>query len=92
MGWMSPMQLNDDPRRFLDTPHDLHESLLILQEKLFPGFKDKLAEQKVHCLQCEGKTVFEVIIKDTLNLAICDGYIGDPDNVELLHTSEKGNK
>ena len=90
MGWMSPKELNDDPKRFLDTPHNLHESLLSLQEKLFPGFRDKLKEQKVHCLQCEGLGDFEVIIKDTCQPAICDGYIGDPGNIESLHLSDKG--
>ena len=92
MGWMSPKELNDDPKRWLDVPHELHESLLGLQEKLFPGFRSKLTAQKVHCLLCEGKETFEVIIKDTLKPAICDGYIGDPANVDLLHTSEKGSR
>jgi hypothetical protein len=85
MGFMSPRELNDDPRRWLDIPHEFHETLLSLQEKLFPGFKKKLEEQKVHCLECEGVAPFDVIVKDTLEPAICNGYIGDPDNIELMH-------
>ena len=85
MGWMSPKELDDDPRRWLNIPHELHESLLGLMEKLFPGFQKKLEEHKVHCLECEGMKPFEVITKDTLKRATCDGYIGDPDDIELLH-------
>ena len=90
MDWMSPKDLNDDPKRFLDTPHEMHRSLLELQENLFPGFKDKLVEHKVHCLQCEGKEPFEVIIKDTFEPTSCDGYIGEPGNIEFLHTIAVG--
>ena len=89
MGWMSPKQLDDDPRRWLNIPHELHESLLGLMEKLFPGFKKKLEEHKVHCLECEGIKPFEVITKNTLKRATCDGYIGDPSNIELLHLGER---
>ncbi len=89
MGWMSPKELNDNPTRWLDVPHEAHESLLVLMEKLFPGFKKKLEEYKVHCLECEGMKPFEVIIKKTLKPAICDGYIGDSTSIELLHTAER---
>lgn len=92
MGWMSPKELNNNPSRLLDIPHELHESLLEFQENFFPGFKDKLVEQKVHCLQCEGEEPFEVIVKDALEPVSCDGYIGDPGNVELLHTTAVGGK
>ena len=86
MGWMSPKELNDNPRRWLDIPHHLHKVLADFQENLFPGFKEKLKEHKVHCLLCEGKEPFDVIIKDTLKRTKCDGYIGDEGAVELLHT------
>lgn len=89
MGWMSPKELDDNPKRWLDVPHEHHESLLRLMDKFFPGFEKKLEAQKVHCLKCEGHKPFEVIVKDTLKLAICDGYIGDPRNVELLHLDER---
>ena len=92
MGWMSPQDLDDDPKRFLDTPHDLHEDLLEFQEKLFPGFKKKLMEAKVHCLLCEGLETFEVILKDTGEKRVCDGYVGDADNVGSLHVYEKGKR
>ncbi len=87
MGLMSPHDLNDNPRRWLDTPHEVHESLSGLMEKLYPGFAQRLTEAKVHCLLCEYREPFEVIIIATGNPATCDGYIGDLDNVELLHTT-----
>lgn len=90
MGWMSPQQLFDDPKRWLNIPHEHHEVLLQLQEKLFPGFGKKLEEHKVHCLECEGIKPFEVIVKDTLKVTTCNGYIGDPRNVQLLNVKEDG--
>ncbi len=93
-GWMSPKDLNDDPKRWLDVPHDRHDSVLKLQEKLFPGFTQKLQDSKVHCLLCEGKETFEVIIKATSEAQTCNGYIGDssdPENL-LLHTCHKNIK
>ena len=91
MGWMSPQELNDNPKRWLDIPHDLHGSLLDLQEKLFPGFTKKLDDSHVHCFLCNGEQPFEVIIKDTGKLQMCTGYVGDilqPASV-LLHTTDK---
>ena len=91
MGWMSPKDLNDDPKRWLDIPHELHESLLSLQEKLFPGFKEKLNNLNVHCFLCEGRKPFEVIIKDTGELQTCTGYVGTPNEPDgvLLHCEER---
>lgn len=85
MGWMSPKDLNDDPKRWLDIPHELHDSLSGFQEKMFPGFADKLVEAKVHCLECENEKPFEVTIIDTLRPGVCTGYIGDKGNEEFLH-------
>ena len=87
MGFMSPKELNDDPKKWLDVPHELHDSLLKFQEKLFPGFTQKLKEAQVHCFQCEGKETFPVIMKDTFKHQTCDGYIGDIGNFDelLLH-------
>ena len=86
MGWVSPHDLNDDPRRWLDVHHEVHDSLSKLMEKFYPGFAHKLSEAKIHCLQCEGEEPFKVFIMATGNPGICDGYIGDIDNPELLHT------
>ena len=85
MGWMSPKQLNEDPKRWLDTPHESHEPLLEFMEVLYPGFKEKLRSSSVHCLECEGEKPFEVVTRDTLETKLCTGYIGEPGNVELLH-------
>lgn len=90
MGWMSPNDLNDNPKRFLDIPHEMHKVLLEFQEKLFPGFKARLEKQKVHCLECEGEKPFEVVVIATSEETICDGYIGDKGSVEFLHTVGKG--
>jgi len=87
-GLMSPQELNNDPKRWLDVPHELHEQLLkLMDECLFPGFKKKLEEEHVHCFKCEGKDEFPVIILKTKEGKLCTGLIGDvtkPDSV-LLH-------
>ena len=90
-GWMSPQNLNDDPKRWLDIPHDMHDELLKFQEKLFPGFTQKLNDSKVHCFLCEGKEPFAVTIVATGEDQTCNGYIGDSsDPVSLLlHTVKK---
>lgn len=82
MDYMSPQELNDDPKRWLDVPHELHESILQLQEKLFPGFTQKLKDANVHCLLCEGRSTFEVYVKPTGKRQICDGYVGDTSKPE----------
>ncbi len=86
MKMMSPRDLNTDPRRWLDVPHELHSAVLGLQEKIFPGFTEKLREGKIHCLECDGYEPFVVVIKSTNKPATCDGYVGDTDSEVLLHT------
>ncbi len=88
MGFMSPQQLNDDPKRWLSVPHELHDSLSKLQERMFPGFAQCLVEAKVHCLQCEGEKPFEVTVIENGKPGVCTGYIGDGGNVELLHVKD----
>ena len=39
---MTPADLNRQPERWPDVPQEFYESLLGLQEKLFPGFPVKL--------------------------------------------------
>lgn len=82
--FISPQQLNDEPSRWLSVPHIMHESLGKFQELMFPGFKQKLVDENIHCLECEGEKPFEVITTDTLEEKLCTGYIGVPGNVELL--------
>ena len=86
---ISPEQLNADPTQWLDVPHDLHESLLNLMERVYPGFEKVLQDRSIHCLKCEGKEPFEVLLKDTFKYATVDGYIGEPDNIEELHTADR---
>lgn len=84
MPFMSPKELNDDPKRWLNVPHELHESLLFLQEKLFPGFTQKLEHANVHCFLCEGHGTFEVFVTTVGRFQTCTGYVGDikdPDNL-----------
>ena len=88
MGFMSPQQLNDDPKQWLNVPHELHDSLSGLQEKFFPGFAKKLTEAKVHCLECENEKPFEVIRVDSGTPGICTGYIGDKGSVVLLNIKD----
>ena len=88
MPFMSPQQVNDDPKEWLSIPHELHESLLKLMEKLFPGFQEKLKSANIHCLDCEGHKPFKVILKDTGKEAMCTGYVGTPQNVELYSTGK----
>lgn len=84
MGWMSPREMNDDASRWLAVPHELHEALLPLQEKLFPGFVDRLAQARVHCLRCEGEQPLRTILRDTGEVRLCTGYVGEPGNPERL--------
>jgi len=91
MGFISPKQLNDDPKLWLSIPHVLHDVLSKLQERMFPGFAQRLIGAKVHCLQCENEEPFEVITISNGEPGVCTGYIGDKGNVELLrinHTSD----
>ena len=84
MGWMSPRELNDDPERWLNVPHELHESLLTLQEKLFPGFNQKLKDANVHCFLCEGSKTFEVFVTTVGRVQVCTGYVGDINDMDNL--------
>ncbi len=88
MGFISPKQLNDDPKLWLSIPHKLHNGMLEFQERLFPGFTERLSEAKIHCLSCEGEEPFEVIIIDGGKPGTCTGYIGDKNNVELLRVDD----
>ena len=84
MHLMSPRQLNADPHRWLSVPHELHDSLLKLQEKMFPGFTQKLKDEKVHCFLCEGRKPFEVFVPKVDKVQLCTGYVGDPDDIDNL--------
>ncbi|KKN86995.1 hypothetical protein LCGC14_0262640 [marine sediment metagenome] len=86
--FMSPQQLYDNPKRWLNVPHVMHESLLKFQEWMFPGFSQKLVDGNIHCLECEGEKPFEVITLDTFEEKLCTGYIGVPGNVELLRLTD----
>jgi hypothetical protein len=88
--WMSPRELNDNPEKWLNIPHELHEVLRSLQEKMFPGFVQKLEDKQVHCLECDGHEPFAVYVVTEGKTRLCDGYVGstdDPDNL-LLHTKD----
>lgn len=82
MGLISPNQLNEDPKLWLNVPHELHDSLGKLMERLFPGFHEKLED--IHCLECEGLRPFKVVTKDTLETKLCVGYVGKPEKVEFM--------
>lgn len=84
MSWMSPRELNEDPKRWLGVPHELHKSLGSLQERMFPGFKKKLKARNIHCLECDGDSPFEVMVRATEEIKMCVGYVGVVGNVEYL--------
>ena len=91
---ISPKQLDDDPKRWLSVPHELHDSLLKLQEKLFPGFTQNLRDAHVHCFLCEGGKPFEVFVISAGKVQTCTGYVGDinyPDSI-LLNCVDGKNK
>ena len=90
MHMVSPRELSEDPRKWLSVPHELHEQLLSLQEMLFPGFTQKLEDDKIHCLECEGIQPFRILTADTLEPGTCTGWIGEKDNVVFLHTVREG--
>lgn len=81
---ITPRQLDDEPERWLSVPHELHEPLLKLQEKMFPGFTQKLRDKKIHCFLCEGRKPFEVFIPKAGKVQLCTGYVGDPGDPDNL--------
>lgn len=85
-GFMSPADLDREPTRWLNIPHEMHETLLKLMDKMFPGFTKKLEELHIHCFQCEGDDDCPVVIANTMEEKICVGYIGEktePDSILL---------
>lgn len=88
--WMSPQELNDDPKRWLDVRHELHESVLALMENVFPGFKQKLIDLHIHCFECEGKKPIEAMTIDKLKSVLVTGWIGEPGSPDImLHIVEQ---
>lgn len=87
---MSPRDLDNDPKRWLNVPHELHATLLSLQEKMFPGFEQKLKDAEVHCLECEGHEPFPVWVITEDKMMLCIGYVGNPNDRDnlLLHTAD----
>ena len=77
MSFISPQQVYDDPKRWLDVLHELHPQLLELMSALFPDFPEKL--KGIHCLQCEGKEPFTVYLRDGLQERLCTGYSEYPE-------------
>ena len=90
MGFISPQELYDDPKKWLSVPHELHDSVRKLMDKVFPepSFSQKLIEEHVHCLECDGLKPFEVITTDTLEVKLCTGYVGEPGNIKLLNLKD----
>ena len=82
MGFVSPQQVYDDPKRWLEVLHEVHEPLLNLMQVLFPDFEGKL--QGIHCLCCEGQEPFEVYTRDTFQRKLVTGYIDQAQDGEPL--------
>ena len=79
MSLVSPQQVYDDPPKWLDVVHEVHESLLALMGQLFPDFPTKLEELGIHCLPCEGKETFIVYVRPTLEKRRVTGYVEKPE-------------
>lgn len=86
MSFISPKQLDDDPKLFLSIPHELHKMVIDFQDMILPGFKQKLIDQKIHCLECDGEDAFAVFNRVTGKTEEVVGYIGDKKNPESFRT------
>jgi len=85
--FISPDNLNENPKQWLSVPHEMHESLSGLMSKIYDlNWKEKLDKHSVHCFDCEGIPGVPCIAND--KRAICNGFIGssiiDPNS--LIHT------
>jgi|GEM_PF-4710297 len=83
---ISPQQVYDDPKQWLDVLHEVHDILLPVMEMMFPDFPEKL--KGIHCLRCEGKEPFQVYLKDTWEPRLCTGYIEGPEPLLRLEEAK----
>jgi len=88
MGFVSPQQVIDDPKQFLKIPHEMHKVLGKLLERLSPGFKQKLVDQKIHCVECDGIAPIFVLDEKHQRVVKLIGYVGDVDRPELYMTEK----
>ena len=89
-GFMSPQEVHDEPSRWLDVPHEMHESLDGLMSRIFSDWEGKLND--IHCLKCENEEPFVVYQRKGLIHVVpklCTGYlVGDDGQVSLYHLSD----
>lgn len=85
MRLISPQHLYDNPKEWLNVPHELHESLLRLMSHIFPNFKNKLKELGCHCFVCEDKPVIHLT-----NGTQIIGYVERPEKLLNIHHAECG--
>lgn len=83
MGWISPQQLYDDPKLWLDIPHQFHESLMKLMAKLFEDWPTVFDAAEIHCFACEDRE--SIPLSDG---SMITGYINQPER--LLHIAKGG--
>lgn len=83
MGWMSPNELKENPEKWLDIPHELHESIFSLMQMMYDdGFE---VPKHIHCLECEGHEPFDVISPE--GPGIVTGYKDVEGGEPLLYVS-----
>ncbi len=85
MGLISPNELRADPKKWLDIPHELHESLGSLMQKMYEG-EGGFDLTDIHCLKCEGYENLAVITPD--GPGIVTGYCYDENGEPLLRIAE----
>lgn len=74
---VSPQQVYDDPAKWLNVVHEVHEMLMGIMDAVFPDFREKLAG--IHCLECEGEAPFVVYDPaEGMKAKLCTGYVDDP--------------
>ena len=74
---LSPQEVYDEPFRWLNVPHGMHESLGKLMPLMFEDWESKLTD--VHCLECEGEEPFIVYEKEGLVPKLCTGFLRGKD-------------
>ena len=83
MGLISAQQVYDEPLKWLDVLHEVHESLLGFMALAFPDFQARLEGRGIHCLLCEGKETPVVYVLATWERKRVTGYVEKPE--VLLH-------
>lgn len=87
MGWISPNDLHEDPKQWLNVSHEFHEVLTRLMSKMFEeDWSEVLIRCEIHCYKCEGKGL--LIGKKDGDWVVVDGHVGSGETV-MYHFNTK---